>query len=193
MPAEWYDAFADLSSGFTLWDLLGAFLIFLARILDVAIGTMRGIYTMRGYRKMATLLGFFESLIFIVALSGVLHGELNLPRILAYAAGFAGGIYVGISIEAFIGSGWQVVRVIARDYPELDEAVRAAGWAVTEVPAEGRDGPTKILLIVSRRRRVKKLIELVNAEAPGAFITIDGTGRVIGGMTSPMSATAIRK
>ena len=185
---------------FDFWLILGPLLIFIARIGDVSIGTVRNIYTIRGYRKISFFLGFFESIIFISAISGVLagisSGEGGLEKwlkIMGYAGGFASGIFVGLTIESWIASGWQVVRVIAKDAPELDDAIRAAGWGVTEVLTEGRDGPGRLLFIVSKRRKTKKLLDVVHAHAPNSFITVDPAGRVIGGMANPSAAAAIRK
>ncbi|MEM6560932.1 MAG: DUF5698 domain-containing protein, partial [Planctomycetota bacterium] len=177
---------------FDWFAVLGALLVFGARIGDVSLGTIRNIYTIRGQRRVSFALGFIESLIFITAISAVLRGEMSLLRTIGYAGGFATGIYVGITVEGWIASGWQIVRVVARGKTELAATLREQGWAVTEVAGEGRDGPTPILFLVVRRKKVKHVVAAVTAEAPSAFVTIEGAGKVINGVANPVAAAALR-
>ncbi|MEM9754238.1 MAG: DUF2179 domain-containing protein, partial [Planctomycetota bacterium] len=76
---------------------------------------------------------------------------------------------------------------------ELAATLREQGWAVTEVAGEGRDGPTPILFLVVRRKKVKHVVAAVTAEAPSAFVTIEGAGKVINGVANPVAAAALRK
>ncbi|MEM8872975.1 MAG: DUF5698 domain-containing protein [Planctomycetota bacterium] len=173
--------------------LLGALLVFGARVGDVSLGTIRNIYTIRGQRGVSFALGFLESLIFITAISAVLRGEMSVLRTIGYAGGYATGIYVGITVEAWIASGWQIVRVITREKTDLAVKLREMGWAVTEVAGEGRDGPTPILFLVVRRKKVKAVLAAVTEQAANAFVTIEGAGKVINGVANPIAAAALRK
>ena len=74
-------------------------LIFAARIVDVSLGTIRTICVVNGRRHVALVLGFFEILVWIFAVSKVI-GDLQHPVLaVAYALGFATGNFVGITIE----------------------------------------------------------------------------------------------
>jgi hypothetical protein len=69
--------------------VLSALLIFLMRLADVSLGTLRIVMLVRGRRSMAGALGFFESLIWTLAAAQVLS-ELDEPlKIIGYAGGFA--------------------------------------------------------------------------------------------------------
>ncbi|WP_052297463.1 DUF5698 domain-containing protein [Flexistipes sinusarabici] len=92
--------------------LLTCLLIFVARICDVTIGTLRIIFVARGMRYFASFLGFFEILIWIVVVAKVMGNEVNMYAYLAYAAGFSVGNFIGISIENKIAMGNLIVRVI---------------------------------------------------------------------------------
>ena len=163
-------------------------LIFAARVLDVSIGTVRSIYTIRGQRGISVGLGFVESLIFISAISGVLAGEMSWPKMIAYAGGFACGIAVGLTVEQRIASGWWVIRVIAREKGEqLAERLRDEGHAVTEMAGRGRDGPVPILLAVVRRKRAKLVLAAIRDAAPGAVVTVESAGNVINAHTAGSS------
>ena len=54
-------------------------LIFVARIIDVTIGTMRIIFVSKGQRALAPILGFFEVFIWIIAM-GKIMGNLEIGR-----------------------------------------------------------------------------------------------------------------
>lgn len=90
-------------------------LIFFARVFDVSLGTLRIIFTARGRRYLAPLLGFVEVFIWIVIVSQITRGADNLAAYLAYAAGFAAGNYVGIWIDNRLAIGNLILRMILPD------------------------------------------------------------------------------
>ena len=90
-------------------------LIFLARICDVSIGTMRIIFVSKGKRNIAPILGFFEVLIWITAISKIMQNLDNYVNYIAYAAGFATGNFVGMIIEEKLAMGIQMIRVFAHE------------------------------------------------------------------------------
>src|SRR5690242_4410881 len=89
-------------------------LIFLARIGDVSINTIRIIYVLGGRRLTATVLGFFESFIWLMAIRQIFEHLDNWICYVAYPAGFASGIFVGMIIEEHIAYGKVIVRIITR-------------------------------------------------------------------------------
>ncbi len=70
-------------------------LIFLARIMDVSINTMRIIFMLNGKKFISTILGFFEALIWLIAISQIFQNLDSVITYLAYAGGFAAGISGG--------------------------------------------------------------------------------------------------
>ena len=56
-------------------------MIFVARIMDVSIGTLRIIFVSRGNKLVAPILGFFEVLIWIFAISYIIQ---HLDNFFAY-------------------------------------------------------------------------------------------------------------
>ena len=67
-------------------------IIFIARIFDVTLGTIRIIFVARGKRNLAPVLGFFEVLIWIVVISQLVQNLESFTAYIGYAAGFAAGI-----------------------------------------------------------------------------------------------------
>ena len=86
---------AFLDSELFKWVLL-PILIFLARVTDVSINTVRVIFMLNGRRYLSTVLGFFESLIWLMAISQILQNVDNPVSYLAYSGGFATGVLVGM-------------------------------------------------------------------------------------------------
>ena len=179
---------ADLTAG-----LLGGLLIFAARVCDVSMGTIRVIYMLRGRRLISAVIAAFESAIFIVAIGSVLKGGVaGEPfKLAGYVLGFAGGVFVGMTIEGWIASGWTLLRVIPRDDPHgLMRRLRRHGEAVTLVPGEGRDGPRPILFLVVRRKRAGRVLAVVRRHAPDAFLTVDSVGQAMNGTLGPPAGGA---
>lgn len=152
----------------------GALLIFLARICDVSLGTIRIVLLARGHRIEASLIGFFESLIWILVTASIIRNLANPVFYVAFAGGFAFGNYVGLLIEGKLALGKAIVRVFTRNEPEvLIKALRDEGFVITTVNAEGRDGPIVIIFAVVNRKDIRGFLNVVDRCSPGAFYTIE--------------------
>jgi len=149
-------------------------LVFLARILDVSVGTLRIIFVSKGFKSYAALLGFFESLVWILAVSQVMKHMDNWVTYAAFALGFSVGNYVGMLIEERIAIGNQIIRIITRrDAAELVDHLRQSGYVVTSVDALGETGPVKLIFTVIRRRKLEEIIAVIKRFNPNAFYTIE--------------------
>jgi len=151
--------------------LLIGFLIFIARIGDVSIGTVRTIITVQGRSVLAFCLAIFELLIWITVVSTVIHKIKDQPILaLFYAFGYATGNVVGIAVERKIALGTIVLRVFTRTAgKQIADRLRNAGQPVTTFRGEGMRGPVDELYIASRRRNLKKMLGVVKEEDPDAF------------------------
>ena len=149
-------------------------MIFVARICDVSIGTLRIILVARGQKIIAPLLGFFEVLIWIIAIGQIMENLDNWTCYLFYALGFATGNYVGMVIEEKIAMGIVGLRLVtAKPATELIANLSEGGYGLTYTEAFGTKGPVHIIFITVSRKNLKKLISIVNNYNPGAFYTIE--------------------
>ena len=149
-------------------------LVFMARILDVSIGTIRVIFIMHGNRKLAPFLGFFESFIWLVAISQIIQNVDNIVSYVAFAGGFATGTYVGILIEEKLAFGNVLVRIITRkNADELIEYMKDKEIQFTNVPAKGRYGPVSVLFTVIKRQKLNDTLKAIKHYNPKAFYTIE--------------------
>jgi uncharacterized protein YebE (UPF0316 family) len=149
-------------------------LIFSARVLDVSIGTMRIVYIARGKRLLAPLLGFFEVLIWLVAISQIFKHLDNIACYLAWAAGFATGNYVGMVIEKKLAIGIQVIRIITRfNADQLIGDLKSAGYGLTLLDGEGANGAVKIIFMLIKRKDLPHVKTLIKENNPKAFYTVE--------------------
>ncbi|MCU0487929.1 MAG: DUF2179 domain-containing protein [Anaerolineales bacterium] len=153
---------------------LGAGLIFLLRVMDMTLDTLRVLVVMRGRKSIAWVLGFFQALIFVLAISSVLSNLDNPLNVVGYAAGFATGNVVGMWIEEKLAIGHIHLNIVSsRLGSAVAEQLRAAGYAVTEIPARGKDGMVALLNLSVLRKNVAQVHKLVNEVDPDAFITAE--------------------
>jgi uncharacterized protein YebE (UPF0316 family) len=154
--------------------LLLPLFIFLARIFDVSLGTLRIIFVTKGMRIIAPLVGFFEVLIWLLAISRIMQDLDNWVSYIAYAGGFATGNFVGMYLEERLAIGHEMIRVITRkDATSLIEKLRDMGYGVTSVKAEGIEGEVAIIYIIARRRMIGEVLDKINYFNPRALYTVE--------------------
>jgi uncharacterized protein YebE (UPF0316 family) len=148
--------------------------IFLARICDVSLDTLRIIYVSRGLKLLAALIGFFEVLIWLIAISQIISNLSNPVLYIAYACGFAMGNYIGILIEEKMAIGTVVIRIITqKDATQLIEVLKTDGYGVTHADAQGALGPVKIIFTIVKRKDISSVLEIIRKFNPQAFYTIE--------------------
>lgn len=154
-------------------------LIFFARVTDVSIGTIRIILVAKGYKKLAPLAGFFETLIWIVAISNIIQNIDNWACYIGYAAGFATGNLVGMFIEEKLALGHELIRIITvNNYTALSAKLYDNGFSATVTNAEDHNGPVGILYIITTRKKAKDVVAIVNEQDPSATYTIESIRHV---------------
>ncbi len=149
-------------------------LIFVARIADVSLGTIRIIFVARGMKKIAPLIGFFEILIWLLAISKIFQDIDNWVAYIAYAGGFAAGNYIGMLLEERLAIGHEMIRVITRsDAGDLVDELKDKGFGVTFIKARGLEGEVGVVYIIIKRSMVKPALEIINKNNPRALYTIE--------------------
>lgn len=149
-------------------------LIFLARVTDVSINTVRIIFVMSGHKFISTILGFFESLIWLLAIGQIFQHLNNWVSYLAYPGGFAVGILVGMLIEERLALGKVVVRAITSEsLSQILPYMESKGLRYTILSGETASGEERILFTVLRRDQLDDLLEMFNKHIPQAFYTIE--------------------
>jgi len=165
-------------------------LIIIARIFDVSIGTLRLIFLSKGVR-LAPLLGFVESLIWLLAIGQILSNMTNWVNYVAFAAGFALGNYFGLVIENRLALGKVILRIITTaEGTILLDALRETKYGITSMDAEGKFGDVKIIFMVLSRKDLDNVIPLVKQHNPKAFYSIEDLRYVHDSMISGPRSTS---
>lgn len=172
---EWFDSINPTILNWVVIPLL----IFLARLCDVSIGTLRVVFTSRGNKNIAPILGFFEVLIWLIAIGQVMQNLNNVACYLAWASGYAAGNFLGISIEERLAMGQVVIRTItAQPAAELIQRLREEGYRLTVVDAQGARGPVNLLFLIVARKKKDDVIKLITEFNPKAFYSIEDVRHV---------------
>jgi uncharacterized protein YebE (UPF0316 family) len=151
---------------------LVAFIIFIVRVLNMALDTVRMLTVMRGMRTITWILGILQTVLFVVALGSVMNDLNNPIKIIAYSVGFATGNVIGMNIEKRLAFGFVNMTIISSlRGQELANKLREQGHAVTEIPARGKDGSVEILECSVQRKFAAEVQKSVLDCDPGAFIT----------------------
>jgi len=155
-------------------------LVFLARIVDVSVGTLRTISIIQGRTKVAFFLAFIETTVWLLVLSAVLPKVMESPLLgLFYAFGFATGNVVGILFEKRLAMGYTNFRIITNRFAkEITNSLREKGFAVTNFEGEGKDGKVTEIYVVSDRKNLPVLIKIVKEIEPDAFYIAEQAGIV---------------
>ncbi|MEX2570350.1 MAG: DUF2179 domain-containing protein [Gemmatimonadota bacterium] len=151
----------------------GPLVIFFLRIIDVSLATLRMLLAVRGVKSVAPIIGFFEVLVWILAVGTVIQ-HLDSPlHLIGYAGGFAIGTYVGLLVEERMAFGMATIRVVSRyGGVELAEALRERGFGVTEFAGQGKEGKVEVVDAVLRRRDLPAVMREVDFWDPEAFVTV---------------------
>jgi uncharacterized protein YebE (UPF0316 family) len=158
----------------TLSLVLAALTIFALRIADVTLGTLRIAVLVRGRSNLAGVLSFFESLVWLVAAAQVLTNLDQPLHFVAYAGGYGAGTMLGVHLERWLAIGDVLLRIVAPvATPRTALALRQAGYIVTEMNAEGRDGQVRVSFVVLPRRRIRQALKLIGETNPDAFASVE--------------------
>jgi uncharacterized protein YebE (UPF0316 family) len=163
-------------------------MIFFARICDVTVGTIRIVMVSKGHKIFAPVLGFFEVIIWLLAMSKIVQNLDNWVCYVAYGAGFATGNYVGLWLEEKLAMGIMQIQIItSRDASELINNLKKHGFGITYLEANGAIEQVAVIYSIVNRSELPQLIELIKASNPNAFYSIGEVKFVNKGVYSSVS------
>jgi uncharacterized protein YebE (UPF0316 family) len=157
-------------------------LLFVLRAGDLTLATLRTLSVLRGRRLSSWILGLLQSGFFLLSAAGLLTNLQNPLNLLAYAAGFATGNVLGLSLENRLAPGHSLLRVIS---PDRSEAVLRglwdAGWGATELPGRGSSGTVGYILCYVPRRELASVQRSIQQADPDAFVSVQQVRALRGG------------
>jgi uncharacterized protein YebE (UPF0316 family) len=165
-------SFLSDSNLFT-WVIL-PLLIFFARIMDVSIGTLRLIFVSKGYKFYAPILGFFEVIVWLLAIGQIMQHLDNFLCYFAYGLGFATGNYLGIILEEKMSLGTVLIRVVPKvDTTNLINQLREKSFGASLVDIEGMTGKLKMIFMIVKRKDLNEAMGIIQEHNPQSFVTIE--------------------
>lgn len=180
-----WETIAQFFTAVTFWE---AILIFIAKIIEVTLGTMRVILINKGFRKQGTFLAVVEILIWVFVASSVIQGISDAPiKGIIYSVGFALGVYIGSAIENRLAVGKILIHVVTdgEGATEISQVLRTHGHGVTSIDARGKDSNRVVLMIFANRKNRQVILKLINETRPEVLLVTNEVSVVQGGYLSP--------
>lgn len=150
------------------------FMIFCARICDMSLDTIRVIFMSKGIKYLPAVIGFFEVIIWLLAIGQVMNNLTNVVCYIAYGAGFAAGTIIGMAIEEKISLGLTSVRIITKKDPsDLIQWLRTHEYGVTSIDGDGATGKVKMVFTIIKRQDLTHVISIIKQFNPAAFYSVE--------------------
>ncbi|MDD3135295.1 MAG: DUF5698 domain-containing protein [Methanoregula sp.] len=180
-----------ISPDIYVWVIL-PLLIFVARICDVSLETIRVIYISKGIKYLAPIIAFFEIVIWLLAMEVVMNDLANIANFFAFAFGFAFGTYIGLVLEEKLSIGMVIMRIITTE--ESNDAIiafmKAENYGVTSMDAQGSRGDVKMIITLVNRTDVPRITAHIEKTNPQAFFSIEDVRYVNQGVFRPKQSNA---
>ena len=176
-----WQAIADFLLSVPLWEIA---LIFLAKVIEVAVSTLRIIYINKGFRTLGTILSLFEIFLWVFIASRVITGVAQAPlKGIIYGLGFATGVYIGSILENYLAVGKIYIQAIImrEEANKVINELRDAGYGVTVVSAQGKVKSRKVLMIFANRKNKDDIIRRINEMDDDALIVANEVSMIKGG------------
>ena len=178
-----FDALHTFLASKSIWVYV---FIFLGRIGDVSMGTLRIVLINRGERIKGTLTAFIEVVLWLVVASSVLEGWTeDIFKALTYCLAYACGNYVGSRLDELLAFGMSSLQIVI---PTLEEVKRvggelqARGYGVTSIDVFGKDDAKHyMLLMVIKRKLLNDALSDIAQLCPAAMVTVSDVKTVRGG------------
>lgn len=157
--------------------------IFLVRIIDVSLGTVRTIITVKGRRVLASMVGFIEVFVwFLIVREALNTDETSLWIAISYSLGFATGTYIGSLLSDIFISGTLGLQVVTNNANNnMVDVLRENGYGVTVVDVRGKDKDKYMLFMEIDKKKLNHLKNLIKSLDPKAFIVVNETKYVQNG------------
>ena len=154
--------------------------IFFARILDVALGTMKTIFVVKEKKLISSIIAFIETIIWFAVAKEALITKIDSIFIpISYALGFAVGTYIGMFISSKFIHGTLTVNVISSKIKKKDiKCIKENGFGVTSISLKKNKA---YLIIEIDKKNLEKLNKCLKELDNEAFIIISESKQIQNG------------
>ncbi len=178
--------FEVIGTFFTGASFLVYLFIFLGKILEVTLGTLRIVLINRGERVVGACIALVEVTLWLIVAAGVLANYQSDPvKMFTYAFAFALGNFMGSWLEEKLAFGLCSIQAVVMSHEKSDSIcaeLRKNGFGVTQLVTRGMDGTDRYLIICTLRRKLShEAIGIIQSVEPGAVITVSDVKSQRGG------------
>ena len=151
--------------------------IFIARIIDVSLGTIRTIIVVKGKNFIGSLLGFIEVTVwFLVVDQALSTGNMNIFIVMSYALGFSTGTYIGgIISKKMINTKYTVQIITDYNVQSLVDYIRKSSMAVSILKLVGKNKNKYLLFVEIDGKYYNNLYRIIKSVDKNAFIVVNET------------------
>lgn len=156
--------------------------IFGARLIDVSLGTIRTVYTIKNKHLIASFIGLIEVIVWFLIVQEALNSTSNNFFIaFSYSIGFAVGTYIGgILSNKLINTKLGIQVILNKKDDNIINKIRQMGYAVSIINLVSKDNKYMLYIQVDSKK-YQKLIKLINSLDNKAFIVVNETKVVYNG------------
>lgn len=159
-------------------------LIFLAKIVENSLGTLRLIVVANGKKHLGALLAFAIAIIWVTAIGAVVV-DINKDwfKIVVFAFGTYIGSYVGSTLEEKIAMGNNLLTAITNYSlgPIIVKKLRSKNYAVTVLKGDGKESSKFVLMMLISRKKQPEVVKLIKEFDIDAMIMSESASSIMGG------------
>lgn len=158
--------------------------IFLSKIIENSLGTLRLIVVASGKKNLGAILQFIITLVWILVTGTVVKNIAKDPlTIFFFAFGSYIGSYSGSLIEEKLAMGTNLLMAIINNYSAniICSELQNKGVGITTLNGEGFFNKKKILLIFVSRKKQKEISHIIKTIDKKAMIISESAKALYGG------------
>lgn len=156
--------------------------IFSARLIDVSLGTIRTVYTIKNKHLIASFIGLIEVIVwFLIVQEALTSTSNNFFIAFSYSIGFAVGTYLGgIISNKLINTKLGLQVILSKKDESIIDIIRSKGYAVSIINLISKDNKYMLYIQVDSKK-YHNLIKIINSLDKKAFIVVQDTKVVYNG------------
>lgn len=158
--------------------------VFVAKVVEVTLTTVRIIIVNRGFKLQGALVSFIEVLIWVFVASQVVNDVSSAPLLgVVYALGYSVGVFVGTTLERILAFGKVMLNVIIPldNKDEVCTYIRGQKIGLTTIDAKGLNSDKLVLMFYTNRKNIDEVKEGILKLEPKALIAENDVVEISGG------------
>ena len=156
--------------------------IFFARLIDVSLGTIITVFTVKDKHLIASFIGLIEVIVWFLVVQEALNAtDNNFWIAFAYSVGFAVGTFIGGKISSkLINTKLGLQIILSKRDESILQKIRDEGYAMSVINVYGKEEKYMLYMQINSKQ-YNHLINLINTLDKNAFIVVTETKIALNG------------